>query len=189
MGTAERKGRERAERERRIIGAARMIAAAEGWNSVTVRRLADEIEYSQPVLYSHFANRDAIVTAVAVQGFQDLTRVLLQAAQRSTVRQEALGQVAWSYLAFARKNPALYEAMFVMPNGLKFAKADTRSELNDAFAALAAVVGPSQGDVEAATETFWASLHGLAELERSGRIRQDARDERMALLVSGLFRP
>ena len=39
---------------------------------MTIRRLADEIEYSQPVLYSHFENRDAIVAAVAVEGFLEL---------------------------------------------------------------------------------------------------------------------
>ena len=187
MGVAERKGRERAERERRIIAAARLIAAAEGWNAVTVRRLADEIEYSQPVLYSHFANRDAIVSAVAVLGFQELTMALRQAGQRLTDRQKTRGEVARAYLAFAREHPTLYEAMFTMPNGLKFAQDGTRSELSDAFAALAAVVTPAL-DVAALTETFWASLHGLADLERSGRIRQEARDERVELLVSGLFR-
>ena len=51
MGVAERKERERAEREHRIIAAARMIAEREGWNAVTIRRLADQIQYSQPVLY------------------------------------------------------------------------------------------------------------------------------------------
>ena len=58
MGIAERKGKERAERESRIVAAARVIAEREGWDAVTIRRLAEEIEYSQPVLYSHFENRE-----------------------------------------------------------------------------------------------------------------------------------
>lgn len=186
MGIAERKGRERAERERRIIAAARMIAEREGWSSVTIRRLAEEIEYSQPVLYSHFESRDAIVAAVAVEGFRELTMALRQAAQKSADPQNAIGNVAMAYLNFAEAHPNLYEAMFALPTGLRFAEADTRSELKDAFAALAGVVTPSSGDLEAATETFWAALHGLAELEGSGRIRPGARDERVALLVCGL---
>ena len=188
MGIAERRGRGRIEREHRITAAARAIAEGEGWGAVTIRRLADEIEYSQPVLYSHFENRDAIVAAVAVAGFQDLTSALRQAERGSTDRQNALGNAAMAYLAFAREHPALYQAMFTMPTSLRFAQADTKAELNDAFAALAAVVAPSAGDVEVATETFWAALHGLAELERSGRIRLDARDERVAIVVSGLLR-
>jgi AcrR family transcriptional regulator len=62
----------RAARHRLIVRTARELAEAEGWDAVTVRRLADRIEYSQPVLYSHFAGREAIVTAVAVEGFAEL---------------------------------------------------------------------------------------------------------------------
>ena len=90
MGVAERKGRERALRESRIIEAARLIAAREGWSAVTIRRLAEEIEYSQPVLYSHFENRDAIVAAVAVEGFRDLATTLREADHLSTDRRTAL---------------------------------------------------------------------------------------------------
>jgi hypothetical protein len=74
-----------------------------------------------------------------------------------------------------------------MQTGLRFAEADTKSELKDAFAALAAVIASSRSDVETATETFWAALHGLAELEHSGRIRHNARDERVALVVCGFL--
>lgn len=187
VSIAARKSRERAERERRITAAARQLAEAEGWNAVTVRRLAEKIEYSQPVLYSHFENRDAIVAAVALEGFADLTLALRRAAEGSTGHRDALTKVATAYLAFAREHPAVYEAMFTMPTNLRFAKVDTRTELKEAFATLASVVAPSRHDVEIATETFWAALHGLAELEHSGRIRRGPRDERVALVVRALL--
>jgi len=186
LGISERKGRERVEREQRIVASARSIAEAEGWAAVTIRRLAEEVEYSQPVLYSHFENRDAIVAAVAVEGFREIAIALQQAARRPAGRGAALRDVAMAYLAFAREHPAVYEAMFSMRTNLHFAEADTKSELRDGFAALMAVVAPSSSDAEIATETFWAALHGLAELERSGRIRPSARSERIALLC-GLF--
>ena len=187
LGIAERKVKQRAEREHRIIGAARQIAEREGWGAVTVRRLADEIEYSQPVLYSHFENRDAIVAAVAVEGFQEITAALREAVRRSSGRQNALKHVAMAYLDFALHRPAIYEAMFVLPTSLRFAEAGTRRELRAAFEALAAVVSPFCVDVGVATETFWAALHGLAELERSGRIRPGARLERIKLVVRALI--
>lgn len=186
LGVAERKGRERAEREHRIVAAAREIAEREGWNAVTIRRLAEEIEYSQPVLYSHFENRDAIVAAVAVEGFNEITAALRKAASESTGRQNALRNVAMAYLAFALSRPALYEAMFVLPTNLRFAEAESRPELRAGFEALAAVVSPFCADVAVVTETFWAALHGLAELERSGRIRPAARRERIALVVRAI---
>jgi len=186
LGIAERKGRERAERESRIVAAARVIAEREGWNAVTIRRLANEIEYSQPVLYSHFENRDAIVGAVAVEGFQEFTVAIREAASGSTGRRNALENVAMAYLAFALSRPALYEAMFILPTDLRFAEAGTRPELRAAFESLAAVVTPFCVDVEIVTETFWAALHGLAELERSGRVRPSARSERITLVVGAI---
>jgi AcrR family transcriptional regulator len=186
LGVAERKERERAEREQRIVAAARAIAEREGWDAVTIRRLADLIEYSQPVLYSHFENRSAIVTAVAVEGFRELSAALRQAASGSAGRRDALRNVALAYLAFALSHPALYEAMFILPTDLRFAVAGTRPELRAGFAAMAAVVSPFRADAELVTETFWAGLHGLAALERSGRIRPSAREERIALVVQAI---
>ena len=185
MGIEERKGRERAEREHRIVAAARVIAEREGWDAVTVRRLAEEIEYSQPVLYSHFENRDAIVAAVAVEGFRELAVALREAARGSTGR-NALKNVTIAYLAFALRHPAVYEAMFILPTDLRFAEAETKPELRAGFESLAAVVTPFCANVAVVTETFWAALHGLAELERSGRIRPGARGERIALVVRAI---
>jgi AcrR family transcriptional regulator len=186
LGVAERKGRERGAREARIVAAARSIAEREGWDAVTIRRLADEIEYSQPVLYSHFANRDAIVAAVALEGFREIAVALREAASGSAGRRNALEKVAMAYLAFARRHPALYEAMFILPTDLRFGEAETRPELRAGFDALAAVVAPFCADAEVVTETFWAALHGLAELERSGRIRPSARRERIDLVVQAI---
>jgi len=183
LGIAERKDRQRAEREGRIIATARAIAEREGWSAVTVRRLADEIEYSQPVLYSHFKSRDAVVTAVAVEGFRELAAALRAAARGSTGRRNALENAAAAYLTFAFRHPALYEAMFTLPTELRFAVADVRPELHAGFESLAAVVAPFCADVDVATETFWAALHGLIELERSGRIRPAARLERVRRVV------
>jgi AcrR family transcriptional regulator len=187
LGIEERKGRQRAEREHRIIATARRVAEREGWNAVTIRRLAQEIEYSQPVIYSHFENKEAIVTAVAVDGFVELTSKLQAAAARGSSERGALENVATVYLDFALSHPALYEAMFTLPTGLRFAQADTRSELKTAFEAIAAVVAPFCADLELAAETFWASLHGLAELERSGRTRRNFRAERVALVIRWLL--
>jgi AcrR family transcriptional regulator len=187
MGVAERRNRDRAVREKRITAAARQIAASEGWGAVTIRRLADEIEYSQPVLYSHFANRDAIVAAVAVEGFRDLAAKIHKAVQGDANNAEAPRKAALAYMDFARESPALYEAMFSMPTGLQFSEGDIEPELREAFAALAAVVAPRASDVDMTTETFWAALHGLAELERSGRIAHDLRNQRVSLVVDCLL--
>ncbi|MDE1992020.1 MAG: TetR/AcrR family transcriptional regulator [Rhizobiaceae bacterium] len=183
MGISERKAREREERERQIVVAARTIAEREGWASVTIRRLADEIEYSQPVLYSHFKNRDEIVGAVALEGFSELAVMLRAANKPSSTPRERVEAVATAYLEFAFARPAIYEAMFILPTGLRFARSDTPAALREGFGAMASVIAPFSEDSDTATETFWASLHGLAELERHGRIRPAFRSNRIKLIM------
>jgi AcrR family transcriptional regulator len=183
VSIAERKNRQLAEREADIVSAARAIADREGWEAVTIRRLAQEIEYSQPVLYSHFENKDAIVGAVAVQGFKELTEALIQAAEAPGVHGNALKNVAVAYLSFASSSPSLYDAMFILPTNLRFGDIDSIAPLRAAFAALKLVVGPLCDNVDAATETVWAALHGLAQLERTGRVKPEGRADRVALLV------
>nr|WP_210311373.1 TetR/AcrR family transcriptional regulator [Rhizobium leucaenae] len=183
VGISERKTRERGERERRIVVAARTIAERDGWASVTIRRLAEEIEYSQPVLYSHFENRDQIVGAVALEGFGELAAMLRAAIRPSSTSKERVEDVAAAYLDFAFARPAMYEAMFVLPTGLRFARSDTPAQLRDGFGAMATVIAPFSKDVDTATETFWAALHGLAELERHGRIRPAFRAQRITLIM------
>jgi len=92
-----------------------------------------------------------------------------------------------AYVAFAQSRPSLYEAMFILPTQLRFAQADTRPELRAGFEALAATVSAFCTDAEMVTETFWAALHGLVELERSGRIRPGTRDQRIALVVQAIM--
>src|SRR5919108_952715 len=121
MAISERRARQRAERHRQIVDAAREIAEAEGWDAVTTRRLAEAIEYSQPVLYSHFSSKDAIVRAVALEGFTHLAATLRDARHAAPSPRPALLALARAYLEFAHTRPALYDAMFTLAE-LPFAK-------------------------------------------------------------------
>ncbi|MGW2092862.1 TetR/AcrR family transcriptional regulator [Promicromonospora sukumoe] len=185
MATGTRRERERAQREELIVRAARELAEAEGWDAVTTRRLAAEIEYSQPVLYSHFKGKNAIMTAVAAQGFEELAREMRAARSAAVGPAESLAAVAASYTDFARKRPAIYDAMFTHAVEVRFADADGPAYLREGFGELLQAVEPLAGDDDPGivTETFWASLHGLAMLERSGRLPAAAYDQRLGLLI------
>ena len=130
---AERKQRDREARRAQIISAARRIAELEGWPSVTVRRLSDEISYSQPVLYGHFESRESILAAVAIEGFQEIGQALEKARKRAKPG-KMVEAVASAYLEFAASSPALYEAMFSLGLSIPFADAHTPPELRFAFA-------------------------------------------------------
>lgn len=170
-----------AQRERKIVDRARAIAEAEGWDAVTVRRLADAIGYSQPVLYQHFPEgRGAIVAAVSRTGFADLRDALGALSGQSGPA--ALAAAARSYVEYAGAHPAVYEAMFEMRSHTRFASDETPHELQFAFNALADLLRDSS-DSQVRTELFWSSLHGIATLERDGRLPVAQREARIAQLA------
>src|SRR3954464_4686771 len=172
MSTQTRRERERAERERLIVTAARELAEAEGWDAVTTRRLAAEIEYSQPVLYSHFKGKDAIMAAAAVEGFAEIAAQLRAARVKAPTARAALAAVVSAYVDFAERRPALYDAMFIHAVDLQFAHPETPAALREAFGALREAVRPFTGndDLDVHTEVLWAALHGLVTLMRGERL-------------------
>ena len=179
---AERKQRDREARRAQIISAARRIAELEGWPNVTVRRLSDEISYSQPVLYGHFESREGILAAVAIEGFQEIGLALEKARKRAKPG-KIVEAVATAYLEFAASSPALYEAMFSLSLSIPFADANTPPELRFAFAQLMELFQRQGSKPEVLTELFWAGLHGIADLTRTKRFPPSRQKERVKMFV------
>ena len=186
MAIEDRRARDRAARRRLITNTARRLAETEGWEAVTTRRLSTEIEYSQPVLYKHFSSMDDIAAAVAIEGFGELTEALVRARLDAATPEQALRQVAHTYIDFARENPALYAAMFTRATTLRFAATDTPQPMSAAFEGLREPLTPLAGDkdLDTLTEVFWAALHGLTTLTLSGRLRHGHDADRVDLLVA-----
>ena len=179
---AERKLRDKQARRAQIISAARRIAELEGWSSVTVRRLSDEISYSQPVLYAHFGSREGILTAVAIEGFQELG-LALEKVRKRVKHGNTVELVAAAYLKFAASSPALYEVMFSLSLSVPFDEAATPPELRFAFSQLLELFEGQSSKPEVLSELFWASLHGIAELTRTKRFPRSRQKERVLALV------
>ncbi|WP_406032776.1 TetR/AcrR family transcriptional regulator [Nocardioides sp. NBC_00163] len=189
MSVQERKQRERADRERLIVATARELAEQQGWDAVTTRRLAERIEYSQPVLYSHFRGKREIIGAVALEGASEMAAAMRSATAAASTPRDRVAALARAYLEFAERNPAVYDALFQLDGGLAYAQEDTPEQLKDAFAALIETLGEVAGDgvePELFTEVFWASLHGVATLTRSRRLLPEDAERRIELLVDRL---
>jgi AcrR family transcriptional regulator len=179
---AERKLRDRQARRAQIIRAARRIAEREGWSNVTVRRLSDEISYSQPVLYAHFGSREGILAAVAIEGFREIGLVLEKARKR-VKHGNTVESVAAAYLEFAASSPALYEVMFSLSLTVPFDDPATPSVLRFAFSQLLELFQGQSSKPEVLSELFWASLHGIAELSRTKRFPPRRQKDRVRALV------
>ncbi len=182
----ERREREHAQRHQLIVTAARELAEAEGWEAVTTRRLAERVEYSQPVLYSHFHGKEAIMRAVAMEGFVELADRLREARLTVSGQAPALHAVGSAYLAFAVERPALYQAMFVLPTDVKFAHAETPPPLLACFGEFLSCFAEGNPQRELLAEVSWSAFHGIAALAENGRIPPEGQADRLGLLVSRL---
>jgi AcrR family transcriptional regulator len=158
-------------RRDQVTTAARDLAESDGWAAVTIRRLAGELGVTQPVLYSAFAGRQALIDAVALGGFTALA-VALEAADASPIARMR------AYLDFAAAHPRVYEAMFSLPSGLPFAADDTPEPLHRAFSGIQAAFPDADGT---RAEVAWSALHGLATLQASGRLRASHVQARLEL--------
>lgn len=204
MSLQERKERERAVRHSLIVSTARELAETQGWDAVTTRRLAERIEYSQPVLYSHFRGKKEIVGAVALEGSTEMAAEMRAAARAvgadaagdartgadAASGREVATAVARAYTDFALRNPATYDAMFSLDNGLVFAdETATPAPLREAFQSMADPLAAHAGSDEPGlfVETFWAGLHGLVTLTRAGRLPADRVADRLTIFVGRLI--
>lgn len=115
MGVKERQGREREAVTKAILDAARELFVAEGYNSVSIRKIAERIEYSPAAIYSYFPSKDDIFFALAEEGF----RMLLDQVHASAVAfpgpdpVEDIRQALRSFYAFSKAHPEHYFLMFV----------------------------------------------------------------------------
>jgi AcrR family transcriptional regulator len=183
MSIAERRERQRAERYELILAEARKLAEAEGWEAVTTRRLAELIDYSQPVLYSHFKGKADIMAAVATRGFEELAARMRSETANVAGAADVLRRVCAAYLDFARSRPVIYEAMFVSPTQIKFASEETPPPLRAGFTGLVAALGPDRPNSEALAEVLWSALHGLVVLGQTERIPAARAGARLDVLV------
>ena len=112
MGTKERQDRERQAVTASILNAARDLFVAEGYQSVSIRKIAERIEYSPAAIYSYFAGKDDIFLALAAEGFH-LLDDKVQAAMKTDDPLENVRACWWAFYEFSQEQPAYFLLMFV----------------------------------------------------------------------------
>lgn len=112
MGARERRERERSDARRRILEAAREMFEENGYEAVTMRAIADRIEYTATALYHHFQSKHALLTELCADEFAQLGRRMLKAS-KPTGPIERLRVAAETYLRFAEKHPSQYRFLFM----------------------------------------------------------------------------
>ncbi|RKT01187.1 TetR/AcrR family transcriptional regulator [Chryseobacterium defluvii] len=112
MGLHERRQREKESIRANILQAAFGLAKTEGWASLSMRKIADAIEYSAPVVYDYFENKEAILFEISLNGFDLLNKELIKAKKKYDTPEEQLTAIVDAYWKFAFKNKEYYQLMF-----------------------------------------------------------------------------
>jgi len=112
MGTRERQERERRAVARAILDAARELFVVEGYQHVSMRRIAERIEYSPAAIYRYFSSKDDICLALAEEGFRLLADMTLPRAETDDPL-EAVREAFWGHYEFSKAHPEYFALMFL----------------------------------------------------------------------------
>ena len=206
MGTIERRERERIELRQRILDAARELFATHGYEAVSMRKIAETIEYSPTAIYVHFRDKAALFHELCGQDFLALAGVLQElAAVADPV--ERLRRIGDAYITFALQHPNHYRLMFMTradPAAVAPTEEDLRDKGNptvDAYAFLKQAVTqamqagrlrPELRDPDLVAQVLWAGVHGIASLqitfENDPWIEWQPLPERKRVMLDALIR-
>jgi len=175
MGVKERREREKTQVRERILDAALEVFATDGAEALTMRALADAIEYSAPVIYAHFRDKDAIIEELCFRELRTLAQAFAKFRTLDPV--ERLRQIGYVYTDFAIDHPSHFRFLFLKQhtysNTDDAAKDDPEQ---NAYAFLrqtaaegiaAGVFRPEFTDAEEIAQICWGSAHGLVALQNT----------------------
>jgi len=182
MGVKERREREKTELRQTIMDAARRIFVEEGFENVSMRRIAEAIEYSPTAIYVHFKDKATLFAEIMRQDFDRLASRFGKVARRGDPL-ERIRALGLEYVRFGVENPHHYKLMFMTTPALDDPElrrqAEARQEhrgdpSHDAYALLRLAVieamdagrfRPGLTDPELISQTLWAGVHGVTALQ------------------------
>ena len=180
MSIADRKLREKTERRQAILAAALRLFTEQGFEKVSMRNIADAIEYSPATIYLYFKDKNELLLALQTQGFQQLGQHLggIAAIAHPADQLRAVGE---RFLHFAFQHPELFELMFILNGPMVAAQACAGADAwpggGSAFAQVVGIVqrGIDSGvfrpqNADSTALMLWAQVHGLAALHLRQRL-------------------
>jgi AcrR family transcriptional regulator len=179
MGVKEREEREKQAVRSAILGAARELFLAEGFRNVSMRKIADRIEYSPAAIYSYFASKDEIFFTLADEGYHLLADKATEVFSGVRDPLHALRRGLWAFYQFSKEHPEYFDLMFLDRSVPSLAQDIERFEFFQQTtargeAAVRALIDNGTFkptlDPAAALHVLWASLIGPAALRLTGRL-------------------
>jgi AcrR family transcriptional regulator len=178
MASKERIQRLKEETRTKILDAAYKIVKEEGWQALSMRKIADEIEYTAPIIYEYFSNKEAILAELNRKGFLYLAKEMESARDKHQNPTEQLEAMWMAYWNFAFKKKELYQLMFGVSmnccTGQKTQEAEAPANLvRDVLKQLMAGKNLPETEVCRKYYTFWSVIHGLISINLVNRGESD----------------
>ena len=195
MGIAERKIRQKEEFRASILEAAWLQVSSDGWQSLSIRKIADAIEYSVPVIYNHFENKEAILLEFTKEGFQKLAEALQKVKVQHKDPAVQLEAIANAYWDFAFDHKEYYQLMF----GLGIPACERVNQIAEMKNMTTIMVSAIQETIAASTNkeadfylkyhTYFSILHGLVSIQMIQKDGKPAEENRRILqdAISGFI--
>ncbi|TKC09558.1 TetR/AcrR family transcriptional regulator [Pedobacter frigoris] len=185
MGSKERIARLKDETRLNILDAALDIVKDEGWQSLSMRKIADKIEYTAPIIYEYFANKEGILLELTRRGYIILAGEVRAAKQLYESPADQLEAMWIAYWNFAFKYKELYRLMYgVDMNCCELKKSMPEAELADdliyeVIEKIMTVDNPPEDLVCRKFYTFWSIIHGLISINLVNKGRNEEMNQRI----------
>ncbi|MBC7903171.1 MAG: TetR/AcrR family transcriptional regulator [Gemmatimonadaceae bacterium] len=181
MGIAERKEKQKLEIKKLILDASMKLFVDEGFENVSIRKIADLIEYSPTTVYLYFKDKDEILFSLHDIGFQKLQEhnQSLATIKNPLLRLHKMGE---NYLDFGMDNPEYYDLMFIQRAPMNALMAMESCEWKSGDAAINVLKATlaecmeknliEKDDVNAVAMAIWGMVHGLVSLSIRDRLEK-----------------
>jgi AcrR family transcriptional regulator len=170
MASKDRKQRLKDDTRKSILDAAMRIGKEEGWQALSMRKIADIIEYTPPVIYEYFANKEALMLELTKKGYLMLAKDTKAAMDRHTEPEKQLEDMWLAYWNFAFAQKELYQLMFgieinccVWDNAIPEAEIPANM-IWDVIGKLTGLENPPEELICKRYYTFWSVVHGLISI-------------------------
>jgi len=193
MGSKERILRQKEETRANILKAARDIVKQEGWQGLSMRKIADKIEYTAPIIYEYFSNKEAILQELTCKGFMLLAKDLADVKKKYSTPDEQLEGMWMAYWDFARENKEMYQLMYgVQMTCCTQSTPETDGPYDLISAVIAELMGVEDPDEDVVMQkyfTFFSVIHGLISINMIGEgLSSEINKQILKDAISGIIR-
>jgi AcrR family transcriptional regulator len=196
MGISERKEKQKLEIRKAILDASMKLFVEQGYENVSIRKIADLIEYSPTTVYLYFKDKNEILFQLHEIGFQKMAEynAELWTIKNPLVRLHKMGEF---YMKFGLENPAFYDLMFILNAPMEALQVVEKCEWKSGDQALGKLKETIQecmdknliekGDVDAISLAFWSLVHGMVSLAIRNRFdKLVTADQMVPTMTKGL---